>query len=59
MKAYKLTKKNCGSYSHEIHVVLAKDKKELKTVAEKEHWNLKEFEISESKRKGIVHSDIY
>lgn len=59
MKAYVLTKKDQPQYTHEIHVFLAADKKELKLKAEKQQLNLKEFDVVTTSKAGLVHSNIY
>lgn len=62
MKIFQITKKDCGEYCHEIHIVVATNLKEVgKLIAEKP-WCLKieDFDVVQlGLNKGIIYSDIY
>lgn len=59
MKVYVLVAKNQGSYSHDIRIVLAKDKRELKKILKDGHININEYVVDVKTKSGIVHEDIY
>ena len=69
MKTFILTKKDCPEYSHEIYVVMAKDKKELESIVttSRETRDLVKswgtiynfFDVKEKSQPGVVYTDIY
>jgi len=59
MKAYLLIKKDQPSYSHEKHVVMAENKRELNTILKEEKLDKSDFDVEEINKTGLIYSDIY
>lgn len=59
MKIYILTHLNLPEYSHEVHVISASGKRELKEIATKHNIDLRNFDVDEKSKTGLIYTDIY
>lgn len=64
MKAYIIINKNQPPYSHEIHVIMAKNKKEFEKLATEflqinNNTLYNNWTIEEKNTSGVIYSDIY
>jgi len=60
-KVFEITKKGLGEHSHEVHIVIATDVKDLKEKIAQKPWelNIKDFVVKQLTGEGIIYSDIY